>query len=29
LYVYYHLTCPCLANFLNCVDRMVSESQSN
>ena len=29
LYVYYKLTVPCLANFLNCVDRMVSESEQN
>jgi ArsR family transcriptional regulator len=26
LYVYYHLTCPCIKNFLNCVDTMVCET---
>ncbi len=26
LYVYYKLIVPCLANFLNCVNRMVSET---
>ena len=29
LYVFYKLTVPCLANFLNCVDRMVSESSED
>ena len=28
LYVYYKLTVPCLANFLNCVNRMVCETNS-
>lgn len=27
LYVFYKLTVPCLANFLSCVDQMVSESR--
>lgn len=27
LYVYYRLTVPCIARFLGCVDRMISESQ--
>ncbi|MGE4489615.1 MAG: ArsR/SmtB family transcription factor [Kiritimatiellales bacterium] len=26
LYVYYHLTCPCIKNFLACVDKMVCET---
>lgn len=28
LYVYYKLTVPCLANFLNCVNRMVCEANT-
>ena len=26
LYVYYHLTCPCIQNFLSCVDKITAET---
>ena len=29
LYVYYHLTVPCLMKFLNCVNTMVCEVKEN
>ncbi|MDH3346357.1 MAG: metalloregulator ArsR/SmtB family transcription factor [Kiritimatiellaceae bacterium] len=29
LYVYYQLTCPCIIDFLTCVNRIVGETQES